>query len=398
MAHHNFDRPLEGVRVLDLSRLLPGPFCSLLLADMGADVVKVEAPESGDYARWMGPDIGEFGAFFAAVNRNKRSIALDLKHPDAVAAFLTLVQDAEVVLETFRPGVMARLGLNYEVLRDVNPKLVMCAISGYGQDGPLALRAGHDLNYLALAGLLDQSGPVEGPLMPPGFQLADIAGGALYALAAINAALLQAQRTGDGAYLDIAMCEGALSFHLPLHAQRHAGHVPVRGGDTLNGGFACYNVYATKDQRFLSVGSLEPKFWMAFLQVIGLPELMGDGHTAKPSGREAAAKVAKKIASEDLATWQARFAEVDACVEPVLTLPEVAAHPHFSARNLFFTITDGAQRYPQMATPLSGPSVRQHSTRPPKLGEHGAQLLAQAGYDADAIAALRASGALGDVS
>ncbi len=240
MAHRQFGTPLRGVRVLDLSRLLPGPFCSLLLADMGADVVKVEAPEGGDYARWYPPLVegGGYGAFFGAINRGKRSLALDLKHPQGREAFLRLVAVADVVLESFRPGVLGRLGLDWEVLRGVNGGLVMCAISGHGQDGPYAQRAAHDMNVLAISGVLDQIGEAGGRPVVPGIQAADVAS-ALYAATAISAALVQRARTGEGAYLDMSMGEAALAFHIPVQAECAArGGEVARGEDLLSGGCA----------------------------------------------------------------------------------------------------------------------------------------------------------------
>ena len=246
--------------------LVPGPFCTLLLADMAADVIKVEDTRGGDYARYYPPMVGDFGAFFASVNRNKRSITLNLKSAEGVEIARKLAAESDVVIESFRPGVMANLGVGYDDLKAVNPSLVYCSISGYGQTGPFAKRAGHDLNYMAHAGLLDQNGATSPNV--PGFQLADIAGGALYAALGITSALFRRERTGVGAHLDISMTEGALSLAIPALATISAGGEAPRGQGMLTGGIAAYNVYETRDERYLAVGSLEPKFWAGFVQAI----------------------------------------------------------------------------------------------------------------------------------
>lgn len=392
MAHRQFGTPLRGVRVLDLSRLLPGPFCSLLLADMGADVVKVEAPEGGDYARWYPPLVegGGYGAFFGSINRGKRSLALDLKHPQGREAFLRLVAGADVVLESFRPGVLGRLGLDWEVLRGVNRGLVMCAISGHGQDGPYAQRAAHDMNVLAISGVLDQIGEARGRPVVPGIQAADVAS-ALYAATAISAALVQRARTGEGAYLDVSMGEAALAFHIPVQAECAArGGDLGRGEDLLSGGVPCYGVYETGDGRYLSVGALEPMFWGRFLGVIGLTEFASQGLSTGEDGEAVRRAVAKRIAEEPLAVWQARFAGVDACVEPVLTPSEVRAHPQFAARGVFFEVGG----LPQVATPLLDLEGRGGVLAPPGLGAHGPEVLTEAGFSAEEIAGLVACGAV----
>lgn len=395
MAHIGFDQPLDGIRVLDLSRLLPGPFCSLLLADMGADVIKVEGPPGGDYARWYPPLVGEYGAFFASINRNKRSIALDLKNPDAARLLLRLVERCDVVLESFRPGVAERLGVGYEACTRVNPAIVYCAVTGFGQDGPLARRAGHDLGYLALSGPLEQTGTADGPPVIPGFQLADIAGGALYAATAICSALFQAARTAQGAYLDIAMTEGALSLHLPLHGMLAAGSPPRRGHDMLTGGLPCYRLYTTADQRQLAVAALEPKFWAAFVAAIGLPELAADGLASGPDAQRVIATVQARLAQRPLADWTALLSQIDCCVEPVLTPAEVVEHPQHRARGVFFDIEgpDG-QPVPQTATPLTPQAGREIMRPAPRMGEHTREVLLELGLASEEIDHLAESGAV----
>ena len=271
---------LRGIRVLDLSRLLPGPFLTMVLADMGADVVKVEDPRVGDYLRGLPPAKGGMSGRFLAVNRGKRSLALDLKAPAGRDAFLRMTARADVVVESFRPGVMDKLGVGYTALAATNPKLVMCSISGYGQTGPYTHRAGHDLNYIALAGVLAMGGPAGGAPQMPGVQIADLAGGALWSATAILGALVGRERTGKGAHLDISMTEGALALLAAELGNLDCGEHPTRGVEALNGGLACYGVYRAKDGRYLAVGALEPKFWIAFNQCIGrapnIAELAGD--------------------------------------------------------------------------------------------------------------------------
>src|SRR4051812_4719628 len=260
---------LHGIRILDLSRLLPGPFLTMILADLGADVVKVEDPKLGDYMRQIPPARGGMSGRYLAVNRGKRSIVLDLKAPAGRDALLRMAARADVVVESFRPGVLDKLGVGYEALAAVNPGIVVCSISGFGQTGPYVDRAGHDLGYLALAGVLAMGGPPGGAPMMPGVQIADLAGGALWSATAILAALVGRHRTGRGAHLDISMTEGAMALVAAELGNLACGVAATRGTATLNGGLACYGIYRTADDRYLAVGALEPKFWLALNQAIG---------------------------------------------------------------------------------------------------------------------------------
>lgn len=377
---------LSGLKVLDLSRLLPGPFCSLLLADMGAAVLKIEEPRGGDYARYYPPHVGDVGAFFGAINRNKRSMTLNLKEAEGVELFHRLVQGADVVIESFRPGVMDRLGVGYEVLREINPELVYCAISGYGATGPLKERAGHDLNYMARCGLLDLNGRSgEGPVVA-GFQLADIAGGALYAALGIVSALFKRERSGVGSFIDISMTEGALSFALPTLATLGAGEAARRGEGMLGGGVPSYDVYETADGRYLSVAPLEPKFWTGFVAAIGAPELVSEGLSSGPDAAAARARVRAIIASKPLEAWEAIFTLADVCVEPVRSLDEVLVDELFKARKVFFEL-GGIQH---ARTPLT-PEHMEH--RPaPELGEHTEEALVALGLSSSQIEGLRSRG------
>ena len=253
LSESGSDGPLSGLRVLDLTRLLPGPVCTLYLADLGADVVKVEDAGSGDYARTLGNRPGTVSAFYSAVNRNKRSASLNLKNGRGHAAFMALAKSADAIVESFRPGVVSSLGIDYDAVAAVNPRIVYAAISGYGQDGPRAHAAGHDINYLGYAGVLDQTGTRDGPPALCNLQIADLLGGAATAAIGILAALLGAQRTGRGRYVDIAMADGALAHNIfALHALTQWGRTLPRGGDLLTGGVPCYGVYGTADGRWLA--------------------------------------------------------------------------------------------------------------------------------------------------
>jgi alpha-methylacyl-CoA racemase len=380
-------RALAGIKVLDLSRLLPGPFLTMILADMGADVIKVEAPGVGDYLRAMHPARQGLSGRFLAVNRNKRSLVLDLKEAPGRLAFLRMVERADVVVESFRPGVMARLGLGWDELRVRNPQLVLCSISGYGQDGPYRDRAGHDLDYVALAGVLAMGGARSGAPAMPGVQIADLAGGALWSATGILGALLGRERTGEGAHLDISMTEGALAL---LAAE--LGNLdtapdarPSRGNQALNGGLACYRIYETGDGKHLAVGALEPKFWLALNQALGRA-----GHVAElaapPEKQEAiAAEVAAIFRTRTRDAWLATLAAHDCCCEPVLELDEVAGHPLHQARGVFFSLPGDAGPVQQVRTPLGAPAERR---MPPRLGQHSREVLAEYGFDSAEIDAL----------
>jgi crotonobetainyl-CoA:carnitine CoA-transferase CaiB-like acyl-CoA transferase len=386
-------RALSGIRVLDLTRLLPGPFLALALSDLGADVVKVEDPRLGDYMRPMPPAKGGVSGRFHAVNRDKRSMTLDLKSPAGRDAFLRLAERADVVLESFRPGVMERLGVGYPVLAERNPRLVLASISGYGQDGPYRERAGHDLNYIGLAGLLAMSGPRGGAPQMPGVPVADFAGGGLWGAIGVLGALVGRERTGRGAWVDDARTEGALALCASDLGDLDAGAHPTRGAQALNGGLACYGVYATKDGKYLSVGALEPKFWVAFNQAIGRAPDMSE-LVLPPEGQERVrAEVQAILSTRTRAEWEAVFAATDACCEPILELDELATHPQHQARGVFFHVEHPrAGATLQVRTPVG----RADAERPaPALGQHTDEVLAEYGFSAEDVASLRSAGALG---
>jgi alpha-methylacyl-CoA racemase len=377
--------PLKGVRVLDLSRLIPGPFCTLILSDLGASVDKLEDPHVGDYLRVFPPAKRGLSGRFNALNRDKRSLCLDLKKPDGRDALLRLCKRYDVVVESFRPGVLDKLGVGFAALSQQNPRLVMLSISGYGQDGPLRDRAGHDLNYISLAGVPSLAGPSDRPPPTPPIQLADIAGGALFGAVGILAALYEREKSGRGQQVDVSMCEGALAFLIPdLGNFDASGHAPRRGGELLNGGAACYGIYRTKDNRFLSLGALEPKFYSAFNQAIGRPvdlsELVGDEAMQARVRGEIQSILEQKTRDE----WE-QILVGDVCVEPVLAADELMQHPQHRARGMFFDL-DGLQ---QTRTPLGG---RDGHTPPPAHGGDGLAILREAGFSDGEIDRLRQSG------
>jgi len=379
--------PLTGIRILDLTRLLPGAFCTMLLADMGADVVKIEEPGTGDYMRWTPPLIGGQSALFNALNRNKRSVTLNLKAGEGRDLLLKLVDAAAVLVEGNRPGVMDRLGVGWEALRARNPKLVMCSITGYGQDGPFASRAGHDINYTATAGVLGLNGEAAGPPAPLSVQVGDIAGGGMQPAVSILAALLAVERGGEGRWLDVSMTDGAASWLALPFAQAGGGEDVRRGAQRLSGRFACYRVYECKGGGYYSVGALEPKFWAALCGALGKPELVElqfvEGEQQARVHRELEDVFATRTRDE----WGPVLAPLDACCEPVLDLDEVARHPQISARRLIDERATGLEVRPAVV-------MREDWRRmdPPGLGDHTAEVLAEVGVDASRLEELRKSG------
>jgi alpha-methylacyl-CoA racemase len=384
-------RPLDGIRVLDLSRLLPGPFLTMILADLGADVVKVEDPRVGDYMRSIPPAKQGLSGRYLAVNRNKRSLALDLKAPAGRDAFLKMASRADVVVESFRPGVMDRLGVGWQVLSEHNPRLVMCSISGYGATGPYVARAGHDLNYIGLAGVLAMGAEARGRgSTTPGVPTAAPAGGGLWSATAILAALIGRDRTGRGAHLDVSMTEGSMALLAAEIGNLDCGAHPTRGTEELNGGLACYGVYRTSDDRYLSVGALEPKFWLAFNRAIGragdLAELIAPPARQDQIRAEIQAIVGTRTRDE----WVAHMTAHDCCCEPVLEPDELGDHPLHRDRGVFFALDGGELgAIRQLRTPVGVPEDDGGaSTLAPRLGEHTRAVLVEYGFTDDEIAAL----------
>jgi alpha-methylacyl-CoA racemase len=385
------DYPLAGVRVLDLTRLLPGPVASLILADLGATVDKVEDPQAGDYARISGPQVDGHSGLFHTLGRGKRSLVLDLKHADGAPVLKRLAANYDVVFEQFRPGVLDRLGVGHDVLMAQNPKLVVCALTGYGQTGPLRDRAGHDINYMARAGLLGLQGPADGPPQLPAFQIADVSGG-LWCAIAILAALRQRDRTGKGSVLDIAMSDCVAMFALPTLASLLLGaEPPKRGREMLSGGVAIYDTYQTKDHEAVALGALEPKFFRVFCEK---NQLESDFMLLVPGEHQAELKrrFAEVFSSKTRAEWEQFGRENDCCLEPVLRPDELLGDPHLVARKLFLERQTEQGTVRTLRTPVTPDDMPVRP--PPAPGEHTDAILRESGFDDAEIARLRAASAI----
>jgi len=385
-------KPLHGIKVLDLTRLLPGPLATMHLADMGADVVKIEDTGAGDYARVLGPTRDGMTELFRLVNRNKRALRLDLKQPEGRDAFLRLAKDADVIVEGFRPGVMDKLGTGYRDIAAINPRIVYCAITGYGQDGPYRDRPGHDINYIGYAGVGDQIGAEGGDPVVPNFQIADLLGGTLTPVMGMLAALLDARASGKGRYVDVAMAEATLAHAvLPLTGLLDRGRPPARGTSMLSGGLPCYGVYATGDGRHMAVGALELKFWQALCEALGCPELKTQHFVFGKQAAPVKARIAGIFASRTQAHWTEKLAHLDCCVTPILNIEEALGNEQFRARGM--VVEEGGA--PRVALPVKFSEFEFAIERPaPRAGEHSDEVLREAGYGAAEIEALRAKGVI----
>lgn len=390
--------PLASLKILDFSTLLPGPFASLLLADMGAEVLRIESPTRMDLLRLLPPHDHGTSASHAYLNRNKRSLALDLKQPQALEVVRQLVAEYDIVLEQFRPGVMDRLGLGYEALKTINPKLIYVAITGYGQTGPYRDRAGHDINYLALSGIASHTGRQDSGPIPLGIQAADVAGGSLHGVIGLLAAVVARQQTGRGQYVDVSMTDCVFS----LNAMAGAGYLacgmePARENQMLNGG-SFYDYYRSQDGRWFAVGSLEPTFMQPLCAALGRPELAAQGLSPRPEV-QAALKHQLKIEFEKRSFEELCecFAGLDACVEPVLSVAEAVEHPQLQAREVVSQVPrDDGSSQAQIACPLKFseglPAPRHIGVG---LGAHSEEVLAGLGYSVERIAELRKAGVIG---
>ena len=385
--------PLTGVRVLDLTRLLPGGVLTAVLADLGAEVIKVEEPVLGDYMRWGDPKTGGESAASWIVGRGKQSLGIDLKSPEGVDVFLRLAETAHIVVEGFRPGVVDRLGVGYDAVRERNPKIVYASLTGYGSDGPMRDAAGHDINYISYAGVLGMTGPPGGPVCPPGVQVGDLGGATLLGIGML-AALYSAATTGQGSRVEVAMYDAALAW-TSIHAGEHwaSGHVPDPGRMLLNGRYPCYNVYACSDGRFVSVGAVEEKFWANFCTVVGRPDLVS--RQFDESARE---DVAELLKTRTRAEWVADLETAEACVAPVLDLGEALAHPMAQARSM---VRDAPLDASGTATALTlGAPIRidgrplATGSAPPRLGADTEDLAAEVGLSPQEVEALLQSGVL----
>lgn len=383
---------LDGVRVLDLTRLLPGPYATQLLADVGADVIKIEDTDGGDYARYMPPmtDSG-VGAVFDAVNRSKRSVALDLKTDGGQDAFYRLLDGADVVFEGFRPGVAERLGIDYESVRERNSSIIYCSLSGYGQTGPLADRAGHDLNYVGRAGLLDMTREDESAKPQiPGYPVSDMAGGLFAAFSIVGALCSRELGDGTGEYIDVAMTDVALSFSQALAPNALAGEDPRPGATALTGGFPWYDVYETADG-YVTLAALEPKFWRTFCETVGREDLISEHMNTDPAAIQALREELESIFEERTREeWVDVFGGVDATVDGVYTPGEAVEAAQFHERGVL-------QRENETEPRIGVPAVidtPENDESLPAHGEHTDDVLRSAGYDTSAIEQLRENDAI----
>lgn len=370
--------PLVGLKCLDLSRQLPGPFCSMLLADLGVDVLVISAPND------------PLGIGIPLLQRNKRSMTLNLKNPKGREIFLRLAREADIVLEGFRPGVTQRLGIDYAQLSAINPRLIYCSISGYGQDGPYRDKVGHDLNYLGYAGVVGVSGPANQPptIMP--VQVADIGGGALMASVGILAALFARQHTGKGQYVDISMLDGSVVwnvFHILMCLIR--GSQPERGCTQLTGYYPCYAIYETKDGKYVTVGALEPHFWKNLCEQLGVPDFIPDQFAEGPRREEIFRTLRAKFREKTRDEWVRTFDKVDICFGPVNDIAEALADPQVRHRGVVVSRNGKlalGSPIKLSVTPARPPEL------PPDLGAHTDEVLTALGLHQETVARLRAQG------
>jgi len=393
-------RPLKGLQVLDLTRLLPGPLCTMILADYGAEVIKVEDVRTGDLTRYVGSSLGggmgAEGSLFRQLNRNKKSLAVDLKEDGGKEILKQLTAQSDVLVEGFRPGVMDRLGIGYSDLRRVNESLVYAAITGYGQESLYRHKAGHDLNYVALSGLLGLSAEKGGPPVMPTTQVSDVAGGALMAVNGIMMALYERERSGKGRLVDVSMTRGMLPWlTYPASYLGRGDELPLRGRCLLSGAYSCYNIYETADGKSMSLGALEPVFWQRFCEAVNKPEWIErqfEQEENEPVGSRALLKdVQALFKSKTRAEWEEIFKDVDACCEPVLDLNEAIDHPLSREENywLEMTLEDGRREkltgYPLLFSGQGG----ELRLPPPEHGQHTEEVLKALGYNSDDLKKLK---------
>lgn len=392
--------PLSSLKILDFTTLLPGPFATMMLADLGAEVVRVEAPHRPDLVRLIPPyDVdGETSAQHAVLGRSKYSVALDLKKPPALDIVKRLVQTYDIVVEQFRPGVMDRLGVGFDSLQEANSRIIYCSITGYGQSGPYRDRAGHDNNYLSLAGVMSHSGRRQSGPSPQGVQIADVGAGSYSAVVAILSAVVHRAQSGEGQFVDVSMLDGSIAWNsLAVSEYIVSGADPEPERRWLNGG-SFYDYYRTRDERYLSVGSLEPKFWQGFCQTIKRPDLIKRGHNLDPEAQRALKhEIQGIIETRTLDEWVTVFAQVDVCVEPVLTASEMIEHPQTQARGMIVDVPRGdGTSMRQVGSP-----IKFSRTQPTyehigaKCGAHTDEVLKKVGYSEEEIQNYRTAGVFG---
>jgi len=387
--------PLDGLHVLDLSRLMPGPLCTMILGDLGADVVKVEQPEIGDYARFAPPLIGDTGSAFLMLNRNKRSITLNLKSAEAKGILHKLAKKADVFFESYQPGVADRLGVGYPAVSKVNERIIYCSISGFGQTGPYRDLVGHDLNYASYSGAIGATGLKGGPPVIPAVQIADIQS-AIYAAVAIAAALYRREKTGEGGFIDVSLMDTAVASMIMPLSYLFAGASTERGGSFLSGGAPFYNVYETKDGKFISIAPLEPKFWVELCNALGVEEYQDQQIASVEVSQRIRADLAEKFRDKNRDEWVKILNEREVPCAPVYDVCEVPADPQVRARQMIFEMeTESFGRLNQLATPIRishNPLIVRLG--PPKLGQHTLEMLRELGYSTRDVERLKTVGAI----
>ena len=389
---------LKGVKVLDLSRLLPGPYCTLMMADYGAEVIKIEEPGQGDYIRWRKPAVEGIGARHLTINRNKKSIEINLKTVEGKEIFKKMAANADVILESFRPGVMDRLGLGYEEISKINEGIVYCSLTGYGQTGPYRNLPGHDINYIGYSGILGLIGEKDGKPIVPGVQIADIGGGALMALSGICMALFHKERTGKGQYIDVSMMDGAVTWLYAAASDYFAtGKVPKRGSNRLDGHFAFYNVYETKDKKYLSVGASEFKFWKRICELVGKPEWIPLHEGPEDVQEQLKQDLTQLFKQEDQQYWLDLLASEETCVSPVNDIGQIFDDPQVIERELFKEMNHPiAGTIKQIGFPIKFSETQGEFHSPaPILGEHTEEILSQLGYSNEYIEQFRKNKVIG---
>lgn len=379
--------PLEGVKIIDFTRLLPGPMATMMLADMGADVIKVEDPDSPDYVRHFEPMIDGASAFYYALNRNKRSLAINFLSAEGKSIIFDIIKKSDVLIEQYRPGVMKKFGLDYETLKAIHPELIYISITGYGQDSWMSQAAGHDINYISIAGALGITGDENGDPVIPGFQLADIAGGSYMAINAVTAALYQRERTQKGQYIDIAMTDSVLPFiALPFAEYQVAGNKHRRGKFQLSGGQANYNVYKCSDGKYISLGSLEPKFWNVVCDKLGKPEwqekIIGDENIQANIKRE----LQEIFMQKDRDEWLKLFSNDNICITPINDLSEVGTDQYLNERKMFVDFHIGGKQVKTIAQPIKfDDQTTSENWVAPRLGEDTYSILKELNYPDEKI-------------
>jgi len=387
--------PLDGLRVLDLSRLMPGPLCTMILGDLGADVIKVEQPEIGDYARSAPPLLGNTGSAFLMLNRNKRSITLNLKKAEGQEILRKLAAKADVFVESYRPGVAERLGVGYQAISQVNERIIYCSISGFGQSGPYRDLVGHDLTYTAYSGAIGATGSKDGPPVIPAIQVSDIQA-AMYATIAITAALYRREKAGKGEFIDISLMDAAVASMIMPMSFHLAGESIERGSSFLSGGAPFYNIYETADRKYVAIAPLEPKFWIELCSVLRLEKYQDKQLTSEAEANRIREDLAGIFRQKTRDEWVKILNEREIPCAPIYDVREVLADPHVRSRKMIFEMeTEAFGRLNQLATPIRvSHSPLTAKSPPPRLGEHTLQILQELGYSMSDVERLKSAGAI----